>query len=582
MFNKLSVKIAAILILVMIVIMALFTGYFVHSRTVSMEEELLAKGKLATLTEAKMMEQVLREAIRSGRLSEAEVFDDKYVTIPDTDPPKYHTQYDAYLDGAIQDIEDAYLHDDQVTYAVLVDRNGYLPTHHRQNSLPLTGDREKDRVGNRTKRIFNGGVELAAARNEQPFLKQVYRRDTGETMWDLSAPVYVNGRHWGAVRIGLSMARIDQKVAALRRDIALSMLLMLLATSATIFVVVHRSIQPLLRLTNAARRIAEGNLEEEVPVVRRDEIGTLAEAFNTMTTVIVRNLKGEIVRSGRLMASIKESVIRLSSSTAEMTAISAQQSAGSAQQAAAVQEVSTTAAEIAITAKQITDNARSVESIAELTAESADAGTHDVVNAIEGMARLKAQVQGIAESMLDLGANSQKIGGIVEIIDEISDQTNLLALNAAIEAAGAGDAGKRFAIVAQEVKRLAERTVDATRQIRSLIEDIQKQTNSTIMVTEEGTKAVDAAAQLVDKVHQSFAAIQQMVEETNRSAKEIALSTRQQTTACEQMAETMTEVRDVAQQVAMGAQQTEGAIGEIMELAERLKALAEEEVAPQG
>jgi methyl-accepting chemotaxis protein len=179
--------------------------------------------------------------------------------------------------------------------------------------------------------------------------------------------------------------------------------------------------------------------------------------------------------------------------------------------------------------------------------------------------------------MLQLGDNSQKIGGIVEIIDEISDQTNLLALNAAIEAAGAGEAGKRFAIVAQEVKRLAERTVDATRQIKGLIEEIQKATTSTIMVTEEGTKAVDKASTLVDKVHDSFNSILGMVEETSRTAKEITCSTQQQTSACEQMAETMTDVRDVAQQVASSARETEKAIGEIITLTESLKVLTEKE-----
>jgi len=186
-------------------------------------------------------------------------------------------------------------------------------------------------------------------------------------------------------------------------------------------------------------------------------------------------------------------------------------------------------------------------------------------------------VQSIAESMLKLGDNSQKIGGIVEIIDEISDQTNLLALNAAIEAAGAGEAGKRFAIVAQEVRRLAERTVDATRQITGLINEIQKATNATIMVTEEGTKAVDSAAGLVDKVQLSFGSIIGLVEDTARSAKEITLSTQQQTSACEQMADTMNEVRDVAQQVAGSAQETERAIAEIISQVEKLRELAEEE-----
>jgi methyl-accepting chemotaxis protein len=441
----------------------------------------------------------------------------------------------------------------------------------------LTGDREKDRVGNRTKRLFNDPVGLAAAKNSKEFLKQVYNRDTGEQMWDLSAPVHVNGKQWGAFRIGFSMERTEKKIAQLRFQIIGAMMVMLLVSSLTIYLVVGYFVRPLLRLTEAARRIADGNLEEEVPVESSDEIGTLAGVLNTMTTVIVRNLKGEIDKTTRLIASIKEAINHLSSSANEMIAISAQQSSGSTEQASAVQQVTTTAEEIAITAKHVMDNARSVESMAGDANQSCIRGTDDVTNAIEGMVRLKKQVQSIAESMLQLGENSQQIGGIVEIIDEISDQTNLLALNAAIEAAGAGEAGKRFAVVAQEVKRLAERTVEATRQIKGLIEEIQKATNSTIMVTEEGTKAVDKASGLVDKVQHSFTSIMGMVEDTSRTAKEITLSTQQQTSACEQMADTMSEVRDVAQQVAGSARETEKAIAEIMALTENMKDLVEQE-----
>jgi methyl-accepting chemotaxis protein len=352
---------------------------------------------------------------------------------------------------------------------------------------------------------------------------------------------------------------------------------LILLFTVIVAVLVRHLLQALADLTRSARRIADGNLDEEVRVESGDEIGTLAEALNTMTTVIVRNLKGEIEKSSRLINSIKEATNQLSSSASEMMAISAQQSSGATEQASAVQEVTTTSEEIAITAKHVMDNARSVETMAEETTKSCTAGTWDVTNAIEGMERVKSQVQSIAESMLQLGDNSQKIGGIVEIIDEISDQTNLLALNAAIEAAGAGEAGKRFAIVAQEVKRLAERTVDATRQIKGLIEEIQKATTSTIMVTEEGTKAVDKASTLVDKVQASFTSILGMVEETSRTAKEITHSTQQQTSACEQMAETMTEVRDVALQVANSARETEKAVGEIMGLTGSLNVLVQDE-----
>ncbi|ACH39393.1 methyl-accepting chemotaxis sensory transducer, class 40H [Citrifermentans bemidjiense Bem] len=577
MSNKLSVKIVSVLIMVMIVIMTAFSVYFVRSRRQNMEEELLSKGRILAQTGGKSMERILAEAIANRKLTMEQLFDERYVPIPNTEPQKYHTKYDRFLDEAVQALEDEFLKDDQIVFAAVVDRNGYLPTHNSKFSAPLTGDRERDKNANRTKRLFQDEVGLAAARSLAPFLKQVYQRDTGEKMWDLSVPVNVQGKHWGAFRIGFSMQKTEQKGAELRNEIVLSMLVMLIACSVTILLVVSRAVRPLAKLTAAAHRITGGELDETIPVESNDEIGTLAEAFNTMTTVIVRDLKEEIGRSGRLIASVKEAVIQLSSAANEMMAISAQQASGSTQQASAVQEVTTTSEEIAITAKMITANARSVETVAEDTTSNCNNGRGDVTNAIEGMGRVRSQVESIARSMLELGDNSQKIGGIVEIIDEISDQTNLLALNAAIEAAGAGEAGKRFAIVAHEVKRLADRTVEATRQIKGLISEIQSATNNTIMVTEEGTKAVDYASSLVDKVQLSFASIVGTAQETARTAKEISLSTQQQTSACEQMAETMSEVRDVAQQVAMSATETERAIAEILELAERLKEITEEE-----
>jgi methyl-accepting chemotaxis protein len=258
-------------------------------------------------------------------------------------------------------------------------------------------------------------------------------------MWDLSAPVVVNGRHWGAVRLGFSMVKTEEKIAMLRWQIIGAMLVMLLLSSLTIYLVVRRVVQPLLSLTKTAGRIADGELDTEVAVESRDEIGLLARALNRMTTVIVKNLKEEIDKSGRLFASIRETIVHLSSSASEMNSIMTSQVAGAAQQAAAVQEVTTTAEEIAVTARQITANSGTVETMADATSRNCQTGTEYVAKATDGMMVLRGQVQNIAECMLVLGGQSQKIGGIVEIIDEISDQTNLLALNAAIEAAGAGE-----------------------------------------------------------------------------------------------------------------------------------------------
>jgi hypothetical protein len=126
-----------------------------------------------------------------------------YYPLPDTDPPKFTTDYDKLSDRDILPIEEEILsRSPTIVFTVMVDKNGYLPTHDQRYSQPLTGNKASDLVNNRTKRIFNDRTGLAAARSTAPFLIQNYERDTGESMADLSVPIFVAGKHWGAVRIG--------------------------------------------------------------------------------------------------------------------------------------------------------------------------------------------------------------------------------------------------------------------------------------------------------------------------------------------------------------------------------------------
>jgi len=152
---------------------------------------------------------VLETAMTEGQLSLDDIFDENYRLIPGTDPPKYHTRFDGYLDTHIQQYIDQLMETEDVVFAVPVDRNGYLPTHNYQYSRPLTGDPNKDRIGSRTKRIFNDPVGLAAARYDgldgKKVISQVYRRDTGATMIDCAAPISIGDRHWGAFRVGMEV-----------------------------------------------------------------------------------------------------------------------------------------------------------------------------------------------------------------------------------------------------------------------------------------------------------------------------------------------------------------------------------------
>ncbi len=147
--------------------------------------------------------KLFEQAIRSGRLSEADLFDRDYQPIPGSSPEKYSTRYDSFTDEVLPAIQEPILGGDKrFVLAGAVDINGYFPTHNKRFSQPLTGNYEKDLVNNRTKRIFNDRSGARCGSNTKRFLLQTYKRDTGEVMHDLSAPIYINGKHWGGFRIG--------------------------------------------------------------------------------------------------------------------------------------------------------------------------------------------------------------------------------------------------------------------------------------------------------------------------------------------------------------------------------------------
>jgi hypothetical protein len=141
--------------------------------------------------------------LATNRLNLSQLFDTFYIPIPNTYPQKFSTQYDKLSDETIRIILDKYLDmDKRLLFVVAVDVNGYLPTHNSRYSKPLTNDSEFNVANNRTKRLFDDKTGLAAAKNRNPYLLQKYSRDTGEEIFDLSAPIIISGKHWGALRIG--------------------------------------------------------------------------------------------------------------------------------------------------------------------------------------------------------------------------------------------------------------------------------------------------------------------------------------------------------------------------------------------
>lgn len=294
--KKIGFKVAMIVNVVIFIIISIGTYVLIAKQSAKLEEELLSRGKIQAIIGAKMIGQLLEEAIDNGVFSVGDAFDQNYEKIGAFDPPKYHTKYDSYLDKAILSLQDEFLLDQSIVYAVAADVNGYVPTHNTRYQQPITGDPAKDKTGNRTKRIFNDPVGIQAAKNTTKGLLQVYKRDTGETMWDVSSPIYAKGKHWGGFRVGVSLTAIDGAKAELKIALIGIMATILVLSLVLIFAIVNHYLAPIKTLTSIANNVANGNnLEQEIPVTNQDEFGEMQRSLErlrmSMLIALRRNKK---------------------------------------------------------------------------------------------------------------------------------------------------------------------------------------------------------------------------------------------------------------------------------------------------
>ncbi|MCC6998990.1 MAG: MCP four helix bundle domain-containing protein [Deltaproteobacteria bacterium] len=293
-------------------------------------------------------------------------------------------------------------------------------------------------------------------------------------------------------------------------------------------------------------------------------------------TLLVLIIAGLVVALSLLIAlaltralgrQIGTAVGQVQSSSAELQAAATQQATGAKEQATAMSEITTTISELLATSRQIAQSAQRVADVAEKTAGAARVGEGTVQRASDSIAGIRRQVDQVVNHMLELGRKSQQIGAVLEIVSELAEQTNILAINATIEAAGAGDSGRRFAVVADEIRKLADRVAGSTKEIRGLIDDVRSAVNTTVMATETGSKAVDSGGRQFGEVATSFKQIADLVATTTEAGREIELSTKQQTTAVEQ-------VNLAIANVAQATKETEASSGQTLQTASQLAGLS--------
>jgi methyl-accepting chemotaxis protein len=377
-----------------------------------------------------------------------------------------------------------------------------------------------------------------------------------------------------------------------------------IVTAVAGFIITRNIARPLQDLTGIAERITVGDLNVKVsPNNRTDEVGVLSHTFDRMGQSL-RTVAGaaEQIANGDLRSTVKphspddvlgnafarmtenlrqqiqgmvEGANVLGSAASEIVASTSQLSSSATESATAVSETTTTVEEVRQTAQMASQKAKSVADSAQKVAQISQGGRKSAEEAVAGMNRIRQQMESIAGSMVRLSEQSQTIGQIIATVEDLAAQSNLLAVNAAIEAAKAGEHGKGFGVVAQEVKSLAEQSRQATNQVRTILSEIQKATTAAVMATEQGTKAVESGGKQTEAAGDSIQALTASVTEAAQTATQIAASSQQQLVGMDQVAVAMENIKQASTQNVASAKQLETAARNLSDLGQRLKQMVE-------
>ena len=438
---------------------------------------------------------------------------------------------------------------------------------------------------------------------------------------DIGVPVLAG--QLGTVRVGMDRAIIEAAAAG-----AGERLLFIFAGVAVVAVLAgvvfaRRISKPVGQVVRIAERVGQGDLSKLVSVTSRDEIGQLAHTFND-TVVRLRSLvqteaerdderrtrenlqrnitrfldiateiaqgdlskRGDVTSDilgsvvdainvmvdelGALIKDVRQSARQVSGSANDLIVTMDQMTAGAQAQSREAMGVSSAMEELTLSVRQVAENAEASASAARLTLDSAQKGGDAVKVGLVGMQRIRGEVQGISKKIKTLADRSLEISEIVNTIEEISSQTNLLALNAAIEAAGAGEAGLRFAVVAEEVRKLAERSAKAAKDIVVLIKTIQTETQEAVIAMEDGTKEVESGYRTAVQTGESLRDIGDISKKSAELAQDISLATQQQVRGVESVAVAVQSIAGVAVQTEKGVVEARKTMDHVVKLAEEL------------
>jgi len=366
------------------------------------------------------------------------------------------------------------------------------------------------------------------------------------------------------VGASITLDELRAEAAALRNVLLLVGVVVLLAGCGATYFVLRRKLSPLGRLADDAGRIGGGDLTVRVPVTSQDEVGQLASAFNGMADQIA----GIITRLKHATSSVKEAVRAVQDESTQVRHGSQEQSDAASRVAAALEEVT-------VSLDCVAANARDSQGLSKRTDDLSAHGEKVAARAAEETMAIATAVRDTAQSIGMLSRRSDEISQVVKVIKDIADQTNLLALNAAIEAARAGEQGRGFAVVADEVRKLAERTSQATLEIAEMISAIQKETDGAVNGMRSGSERVEEGVRLVREAVTALTEIRGAAGESLGKAGEIARAMEEQSAAGIEISRNVERIATMADENNAAAERNNSTVVRLEALAAELSALTE-------
>lgn len=321
------------------------------------------------------------------------------------------------------------------------------------------------------------------------------------------------------------------------------------------WLITQQIIAPLRQTLSAAERIAQGDLSKDLVVTRRDEMGELQKRMQIMT-----------VSLRQLIGGISEGVTKIASAAEQLSSVTQQTAVGVNNQKEETDQVAAAMNEMTATVMEVARNAEEASEAALQADQQAREGDAVVNDAIEQIERLASEVTNSTVAMSKLKSESDKIGGVLDVIKSVSQQTNLLALNAAIEAARAGEAGRGFAVVADEVRSLAQRTQQSTEEIEELIAALQNGTQQVVNALDASKSLTDSSVDLSRRAGSALEHITRTVSTIQNMNQQIATAGEEQSSVAEQINRSILNVRDISDQTAAASEQTAASSAELARL----------------